>query len=55
MPLLPKTKISPKTATITGKIKGAPRIKTTKLFPQKLCLRSALATGMARIVDSVAE
>ena len=34
MPLLPKTKISPKTATITGKIKGAPRIRTTNLFPK---------------------
>ena len=54
-PARPKTAKSPRTPTITGKIKGAPRrvIKTWR--PGKLCRAKARATGIAIAMLKTAE
>ena len=47
-PLFPKTKINPKIAEITGKIKGIPSKLIKYSFKKKFRLNNALEMGIAR-------
>ena len=54
-PFWPKMAIKPSTATMTGKINGAPKSIMVTSRPQKRLLAKARASGMAKTTESAAD